>query len=190
MMVNRSASLVPVALFLALAAGSAQARPASSGYYAEAGIGATGFIGDKAVYTEAGPAVDIRTGYDLFPWLSLGVHLGASSHEAAVPPPPVGEYFQLYSAAGEIRLQYRHGRFGFFIDGSVGATMISSNILAKVEVLEPSEDTTLSYGGGAGVEYQLLNRHYALGLAGQWTMLPDFDSLSHVGGRAYLRYTY
>jgi hypothetical protein len=72
----------------------------------------------------------------------------------------------------------------------VGVTLISSNVLAKVDVLEPDEDTTLSFSAGAGLEYQLANRHYAVGLAGQWMSLPDFDSMSNVGGRFYLRYTY
>ncbi len=190
MMVKRSAPILSLATFLALAAGSAHARPASRGYYAEAGIGATGFVGDKAAYTEVGPSVALRTGYDFFPWLSLGLLLDASSHEATVPPPPEGEYFQLYSAAVDMRLQYRYGRVAFFIDGGIGATRISSNVLAKVGVLGPTEDVTLRFGGGAGVEYQLANRHYALGIAGQWTILPDFDSLAYVGGRAFLRYTY
>lgn len=190
MMVKRIGPILSLAIALALAAGPAVARPASRGYYAEAGIGAKGFVGDKATYTEVGPSLTLRTGYDLFPWLSLGVRLGASSHEAAVPPPPEGEYFQLYSAAADMRLQYQYGRVGFFLDGGIGATRISSNVLAKVAVLGPTENVTLSFGGGAGIEYQLVNRHYALGIGGQWTILPDFDSLAYVGGRAFLRYTY
>lgn len=190
MTIRSSALLFPAAIAVALASGTAHARPASRGYYAEAGVGATGFVGEKAVYAEAGPALDLRAGYDLFPWMSLGIRLSASSHEATVPPPPDGEYFQLYGGAFELRLQYRYGRIGFFVDGGVGATLISSNLLAKVAVLEPTEDRTLSFGAGGGLEYQLLNRHYAFGIAGQWTLLQDFDSLSNVGGRAYLRYTY
>lgn len=189
MTVIRNALLLSTAVLLAIAT-AAHARPASTGYYAEAGVGATGFVGEKAVYAAAGPAVELRAGYDLFPWLSLGLRLGGSTHEATVPPPPEGEYFQLYGAAAECRLQYRLDRLAVFMDGGIGATLISSNVLAKVDVLEPTEDRTLSFGGGAGVEYQLANRHYALGIAGEWTMLQAFDSLSYVSGRAYLRYTY
>jgi len=190
MMVHRSALLSSTLAFLVLGAGAAHARPASRGYFAEASVGGTGFVGEKAVYTSAGPAVELRTGYDLFPWLSVGVRLGGSTHEATVPPPPEGEYFQLYGAAAELRLQYRFGRIGLFLEGGVGLTMISSNVLAKVDITTPTDDRTASYGAGAGVEYQLLNRHYALGIAGQWTMYHDFGSLYNVGGRAYLRYTY
>ena len=179
-----------VAALLLVGPTLSQARPASRGPYAEIGLGAAGFLGDKAVYAAAGPAVDLRAGYDLFPWMSLGVKLGGSTHEATVPPPPEGEYFQLYGLAAEIRFQVRQGRIGFFLDGELGTTAISSNVLAKVEVLGPGEDRTLSFGVGGGLEYQLLNRHHAFGLAGQWTRLVDFGTLSNIGGRFYLRYTY
>ena len=42
-----------------------------------------------------GPGLDVRLGRDLFSWLSLGISLAASSHEATVPAPPEGEWFQL-----------------------------------------------------------------------------------------------
>jgi opacity protein-like surface antigen len=175
---------------VAAAAAPAQARPASQGYYAEAGIGATAFLGPKAHYSEVGPVLELRAGYDLFSWFSLGLRLGASTHEATVPPPPEGEHFQLYTGSAEAKLQYRYGRIGFFLDGGVGVSRISTNVLAKVGVLDPAEDYTINFAAGGGLEYQLANRHHAFGLGGQWMTLPEFDSMSSVSVRAYLRYTY
>ncbi len=168
----------------------AEARPVSQGYYTEAGIGAALFVGPHRAHSELGPAFAMRAGRDLFSWLGVGLHMGTSSHEATVPAPPEGEYFQLYHAGAEARIGFRVGRIGAFVDGTVGGAMISSNILAKVAVLEPGERFALRLSAGAGLEYQLQNRHYALGLAGQWLMLPEFDNMSGVTTRAYLRYTY
>ena len=71
-----------------------------------------------------------------------------------------------------------------------GLTLISTNVLAKVMILDPGEEFTLFFAAGGGVEYQLQNRHYALGVAGGWHTLPEFDQTQGVSGRAYLRYTY
>jgi hypothetical protein len=137
-----------------------------------------------------GPAIDIRAGYDVFSWLSVGGYLGASIHEATVPPPPVGEYYQLYHLGADLRLSYLFGRIGVFIDGRAGGSMISSNILEKVAILEPGQRFSLSFAAGAGVEYQLENRHYAFGIGGQWMLMPGFDGTQGVTTRLYLRYTY
>jgi hypothetical protein len=187
--------LVPAAaLVLALSAGlSAPARaerPASKGIYAEAGLGGATLLGSNAQYAAVGPSLALRLGTDLFSWLSVGVHLAASSHEALVPPPPEGEWFQLYRGFGDVRLGFRHGALAMFVEGGAGAGYISSNVLAKVMVLDPGERFSLAFTGGAGAEYQLQNRHYAFGLAGAYWMLPQFASTQGAEGRLYLRYTY
>lgn len=165
-------------------------RIVSHGYYAEVGGGAALFLGDAADYSEVGLSFELRTGYDLFSWLSLGVSLAASTHEATVPPPPVGEYYQLYGGTGDLRLGFLLGPIGLFADGGVGVAMMSSNILEQVDILEPGEKFSLLVRAGGGLEYQLRNRHYALGLAGQWVLMPQYDASQGVTTRLYLRYTY
>lgn len=169
---------------------AADTRHASDGFHAEAGAGVAFFLADAGAYSAPGPAIELRVGYDLFSWLSVGVQLGASIHEATVPPPPVGEYYQLYHAGADLRLGFRIGRVGMFVDGRAGGSLISSNVLEKVAILEPDEHLSLSYAAGAGIEYQIENRHYAFGLAGQWMAMPDFDKTQGVTTRLYLRYTY
>jgi hypothetical protein len=183
------------ALALALGAlcatsGAAAARPASSGWYAEGGLGAVAFLPEVSTDADVGPSLDIRIGRDLFSWLSIGISLAASSHEATVPPPPEGEWFQLYRGAGDARIAGRLDSFGAFLEGGAGIAMISSNVLGKVMVTDPGERFSIAFHAGAGVSYQLENRHYAVGLAVDGFLLPQFASLRALDSRLYLRYTY
>jgi hypothetical protein len=170
--------------------GVAQARPASTGWYAEGGLGAVKFLPTASADAKLGPALDIRIGRDLFSWLSVGIALAASSHEATVPPPPEGEWFQLYRGAGDVRLEGRFDRLAVFAEGGAGLAMISSNVLGKVMITDPGEHFSIELTGGAGVEYQLENRHYAVGLGADGFLLPQFATLRAIDTRIYLRYTY
>ena len=190
MSLSHTAGWFTAAAIALLATTETSARPASTGLFTEAGIGATTFVGRHADHSKMGVAFDMRAGYDLFSWFSVGINVAASSHEATVPPPPEGEYFQLYRALGEARLGFRYGRVGLFVDGGAGGAMISTNILGKVNVTTPGETLAFIFAAGGGLEYQLANRHYALGIAGQWLLLPRFNRLAGVTTRIYLRYTY
>ena len=192
MNVRRTAASTIVAIVAALGlfGASASARPASSGFYAEGGFGAAGYLGTASPYSKIGPSMSVRLGYDLLSWFSVGVQVAASSHEATVPAPPVGEWYQLYRGFADGRLGGRIGRLAMFLEGGAGAAYISSNVLGKVMVTDAGESFSLAVTGGAGLEYQLQNRHYGFGFAGDWWMLPAFDSMQAIEGRFYLRYTY
>lgn len=187
---KRLAPVLALAATLTYAAPSATARPAASGFYTEAGAGATAFVGRKAHNTVPGPSFEMRLGYELFSWLAIGARASLASHEADVPPPPEGEYFQVYNGHGEARLGFLIGPIATFVDGGAGLSMISSNVLEKVDALDPGERFTLSFSAGGGLEYQLVNRHHAFGLAGQATMLPQWNNMKFVSTRLYYRYTY
>jgi hypothetical protein len=175
---------------LVAAPSAAGARPASRGFHAEAGLGAVAMLGDGQHAAAPGPVVTLRLGYDLTSWAALSLAAGASSHEATVPPPPEGEWFQLYQGRAELRLSARAGAVGFFAEGGAGAAYISSNLLAKVGILDPGERVSLAISAGGGLEYQLQNRHYAFGLGGAYWLAPGFSSLQGVEVRLFLRYTY
>lgn len=179
-------------LAAALLSSSAHAenRPASSGVFAEGALGGAGFIGSAKSAAEVGPAIGARVGYDLFSWLSIGAHLTASTHEATVPPPPEGEYFQMYTAIGEGRLGFRVRRIAVFAQGGAGFAMISSNVLSKVGITEPGESVSFAITAGGGFEYQLANRHYAFGIAGEWASFAQFENTQSVTVNTFLRYTY
>src|SRR6188472_484678 len=106
--------LLLAALPILLLAASAEARPASTGFFAEGGMGAVAFLPPHKKDAAIGPVMTIRIGRDLFSWLSLGAYVAASSHEATVPPPPEGEWFQLYRGGGDLRLTGRADRIAFF----------------------------------------------------------------------------
>ncbi len=188
---SRPALVVLIAGALAsIPAAPATARPASSGWYAEGGLGAVAFLPGASDDAAIGPAFHLRVGRDLFSWLSVGIVLAASSHEATVPPPPEGEWFQLYRGAGDVRLGGRFDRIAVFVEGGAGVALISSNVLGKVMITDPGEDFSIAFQAGAGLEYQLENRHYAFGLAADAFLLPQFDAPRAIDARLYLRYTY
>lgn len=166
------------------------ARPASTGWYAEGGLGAVVFLPTAMDDAAPGPALNIRVGRDLFSWFSFGVDVAASSHEATVPAPPEGEWFQIYRASADARLGGRIDRIALFVEGGAGFAMISSNVLGKVMITEPGENFSIAFHGGGGLEYQIENRHYAFGLAANAFLLPQFDAIRALDTRIYLRYTY
>jgi len=176
-------------------ASTANARPAAQGWYAEGGLGAVQFMPGTNNDAAIGPALGVRVGRDLFSFLSLGIQVAASSHEATVPAPPEGEWFQLYRAAVDARIGGRFDRLALFIEGGAGAAMISSNVLSKVMITELGEELSIMFQAGVGAEYQLENRHYSIGLGVDGFMLPQFkppDGSPVIGidSRFYLRYTY
>jgi hypothetical protein len=170
--------------------GHADARPASTGFFAEGGFGAVDFLPSVASRAAVGPAMNLRIGRDLFSWFSVGGYLAASSHEAIVPPPPEGEYFQLYRGGGDARLGGLIGPIAIFIEGGVGASMISSNVLDKVMITKPGKPYSITFHGGGGLEWQLENRHYAFGLAVDAFVEPQYSTMKAIDTRLYLRYTY
>ena len=175
---------------LVLLCGTAAARPAATGWFAEGGLGAMTFLPSASDDAALGPSLSVRVGRDLFSWLGLGVTLAASNHEATVPPPPTGEWFQLYRGAATVRLEGRLSRIALFAEGGAGIAMISSNVLGKVMITDPDEKFSIVFQAGAGVQYQLENRHYAIGLAADGVALPQFASIRAIDTRLYLRYTY
>ena len=179
-----------VLLAAAPATVSAEPRTASTGWYAEGGLGAVGFLPSANDDAQVGPAIQIRAGRDLFSWLSIGIYAAASSHKATVPPPPTGDWFQLYRGGADARIGGRIGRIALFVEGGAGEAMLSSNVLDKVMISTPGKSFSVVFDAGAGLEYQVLNRHYAFGLAADAFLEPQFASVKQLEGRLYLRYTY
>jgi len=165
-------------------------RPSATGPYAELGLGGAGMVGRTKSVSEPGADLHLHLGSDIFSWLSVGLRTGASTHEATVSSPLDGEYFQIYRAAGELRIGFRVGALAFFADGSAGLSMMSTDILVHTVVLEPGERFSPVFSAGGGLEYQLQNRHYAFGLGGEWSGYPKFGKMQTAGARFYMRYTY
>ncbi len=165
-------------------------RTASTGFFAEGGLGAVAFLPKTSKDAAVGPEMSLRLGRDVFSFFSLGLYAAASSHEATTPPPPTGEYFQLYRGGVDARLGGRFERIALFVEGGVGVAMISSNVLEQVKITDPGERFSITFHAGAGFEYQLENRHYAFGLGVDAFLIPQFAAIKAIDSRLYLRYTY
>ena len=73
---------------LGLSARPASARPASTGFFAEGGLGRSSFLPSAASDAAVGPGIELRVGRDLFSWLSLGFVSRGVDPRGDVPPPP------------------------------------------------------------------------------------------------------
>ena len=165
-------------------------RVASTGFFAEGALGAVTYLPHTSKDANTGPELSLRIGRDIFSWFSLGLYAAASSHEATLPPPPTGQWFQLYRGGADGRLGGRIGAIAFFVEGGAGIAMISSNVLEKAMITDPGEKYSITFHGGAGLEYQLENRHYAVGVGVDAFLVPQFATMKAIDSRLYLRYTY
>jgi hypothetical protein len=165
-------------------------RAAATGFLAEGGLGVVAFLPKVNKDAALGPELELRVGRDVFSWFSLDLFAAASTHEATLPPPPTGQYFQLYRAGADGRLALRFNAIGIFAEGGVGAAMVSSNVLEPVNITSPGQRFSIQFHGGVGAEYQLENRHYGIGIAVDGFLIPQFGEMKAIASRLYLRYTY
>jgi len=159
------------------------------GYYAEAGLGTSFYLGDAGKYIAPGPSFGLRSGYELWPWLALGGRFSGGIHEGDLPPPPEREYFQLLEGAAEARLTVRIQRVALFAEGSLGFGYVTTNLLDRVGVTQPDEYLSTLLGAGGGIDYHTQNRHFSFGLTADYALFPGFSSAQGITLRAYLRYT-
>ncbi len=166
------------------------AAPAqAASFYSEADLGALIFLGGAGDHADPGPALGARLGVGFTPWLYLGARVAGSTHEAVVPT-SVGQYFQLYETGVDVRIAGRVGRFGLFVETGGGWSIFSTNILDAVAITQPYRHAGPYLSGGAGLEYLTENPRYAFGLAGDFAIYPEFESLQTLSVRVYLRYSH
>ena len=153
-------------------------------HFLAANVAATLLPGIARSQTPGITATEIKIGQ------TLGIYAAASTHEATTPPPPTWQFFQLYRGGLDGRLGGRFERIALFLEGGAGIAMISSNVLEAVKITDPGERFSITFHGGAGIEYQLENRHYAVGLGVDAFLIPQFANMKAIDSRLYLRYTY
>jgi hypothetical protein len=163
-------------------------RAGAVDFYTEADLGALIFMGPGSENADPGPAFGGRIGLGVFSWLSVGGVVNLSTHQAEVPGPSVGQFFQLYQVGGDVRVRGHFGQFGFFAQGGGGVAFLSSNILDSVGLADPNNHRGIYFTGGGGLEYATENPRYAFGLSGAFTQF-DFGTLQAVSVNVYLRYT-
>jgi len=160
----------------------------AKGPFASGEIGTLVYFGRAGRNTDPGVAFGVRLGYDLFRWLDLQAHVMGSSNDASLPPPTLGQSFQTYLYAGEVRLKLQIHRFQLFAEGGAGLAQVSSNVLDLANVTHGSHFTVAVIGGG-GLDYHTLNRHFSVGLGADYVWLSQFTGGHALSADVYLRYT-
>ncbi len=160
----------------------------AKGPFASGEVGALVYLGRAGKYTAPGVAFGVRLGYDLFRWLDVQAHVMGASSDASTPPPTVGQSFQTYVYAGEVRLKLQLRRFQLFAEGGAALAQLSSNVLDQVGVTHGS-NVSFSVVAGGGLDYHTLNRHFSVGLGVDYVWLQALTGGHALSADVYLRYT-
>jgi hypothetical protein len=160
------------------------------GLYTEGEVGAVTFLGPAGDAVEPGFAIGARVGYDIFRFFSVQVHGLGSTHLTKAGAHPQGDQLiQTYQGTVEGKLTARFGQLSLFGEGGLGLARLSTNLLYELGV-EQKYRTGLTAGGGGGVDYHSLSRHFSIGLRGEYYWLRDLSSSKDVIVTTYLRYTF
>ena len=160
------------------------------GLYTEGEVGAVTFFGPAGDVVAPGFAIGARVGYDIFRFLALQVHGLGSTHLTKAGDRPQGDQLlQTYQGMVEGKLTLRFGQVSVFGEGGVGLTRLSTNLLYQLGV-EQQYRTGLTAGGGGGIDYHSLSRHFSIGLRGELYWLRDLRASKDLIVTTYLRYTF
>ena len=158
------------------------------GFFTEGEFGVLWFNGRAADQIAPGFAVGARAGYDIFRFLAVQLHLLGSTHQSQGDTAIAGQLLQTYQGTVEGKLTLRLVQWSFFAEGGLGAARMSSNLL-YAQMLARYR-TGFTYGGGGGVDYHFLSRHFSIGLRGAFYVLSDIKSSRDAWTTMYLRYTF
>ena len=80
----------------------------------------------------------------------------------------------MYQGTVEGKLTLRLVQWSFFAEGGLGAARMSSNLLYARGLAKYR--TGFTAGGGGGIDYHFLSRHFSIGLRGDYYVLRDVTS--------------
>jgi hypothetical protein len=158
------------------------------GLYTEGEVGAVTFFGPVSDHVGTGFAIGTRVGYDLSRWLALQTHLLGSTHETKGEGPLSGQLLQTYQGMVEGKFTIRFSQVSIFAEGGVGLARVSTNILYALGLARYR--TGFTAGGGGGVDYHSLSRHFSVGLRTGYYWLRDISGSQDLIVTTYLRYTF
>jgi hypothetical protein len=160
------------------------------GLFTEGEVGAVAFFGPAGDSVAPGFAIGARVGYDVLRFLAVQFHALGSTHLTKAGEHPQGDQLlQTYQGTVEGKLTLRFGQVSIFGEGGVGLTRLSTNLLYQLGV-EQQYRTGLTAGGGGGVDYHSLSRHFSIGLRGEYYWLRDLRASTDLIATTYLRYTF
>ena len=158
------------------------------GFYTEGEVGAVTFFGPASSAIAPGFAVGARFGYDIFRFFALQLHALGSTHQTKGDTPFSGQLLQTYQGTVEGKLTIRFVQFSIFAEGGIGAARMSTNLLYALGYARYR--TGFTAGGGGGIDYHSLSRHFSIGLRAGYFVLFDVSSSQDLITTAYLRYTF
>jgi hypothetical protein len=160
------------------------------GLYTEGEVGAVAFMGPAGDAVSPGFAIGARVGYDVLRFFAIQIHGLGSTHLTKAGTRPEGDQLiQTYQGTVEGKLTARFGQLSLFGEGGVGVARLSTNLLYVLGV-EQQYRTGLTAGGGGGIDYHSLSRHFSIGLRGELYWLRDLSSSKDLIVTTYLRYTF
>ncbi len=86
-------------------------------------------------------------------------------------------------------MTYRFGQTSIFGEGGVGIERLSTNALYALGI-EPQYRVGFVAGGGAGIDYHSLSRHFSVGVRGGYFVMAELTSSQELIATTYLRYTF
>jgi Outer membrane protein beta-barrel domain len=159
------------------------------GLYTEGEVGAVSFFGPAHDAIGTGFAIGTRVGYDVTRWLAFQAHGLGSTHLTKDDGRPLGDQLlQTYQGTLEGKLTWRFGQLSIFGEGGLGVARLSTNLLN--ELMLARYRTGFTAGGGGGLDYHSLSRHFSIGLRGEYYWLRDVSGSEDLIVTTYLRYTF
>jgi hypothetical protein len=113
---------------------------------------------------------------------------GTANSTSALPGALSGQTLQLFTYTAEARLQLQIRRVGLYLEGGGGVAQISSNILDSVKITTGPRFSA-AVVGGLGVDLHTFNRHFSVGLAGDFVWFAQWNDAYGITASTYLRYT-
>ncbi|MCA9600979.1 MAG: hypothetical protein R3A78_02745 [Polyangiales bacterium] len=165
------------------------------GFYAEAWLGARGYVGGLGDMSNVGPMAAVGVGYELFPWLWAGAIFECSFHGTDAPAPPSPTIFEQLGLLGTLRFQLDlSARAALWLGGEVGAHLLLNDVL-ETYGYKDATSLGLMFGGSLGGDWHFVNQHTSIGLLGGARMLPSVKGIDDVAtiaihGALYLRYVF
>jgi hypothetical protein len=159
------------------------------GIYTQGDLGAVMVLGPVGNHLSPGFALGLTAGYDLTRWLAFEARGIGSSHTTNFSGGPQdGELMQLYHLLGAVKVSIRHQHLVVSGDGTAGIVRTSTNLLTSVGLNE--KRTAPAFGGGLGVDYHTLSRHFSFGVHGGFQRIPGLAQSNVLTTTACVRYAF
>ena len=161
----------------------------SYGIYTAGELGAVTLLGPVHTHLRPGWGLGVTAGFDITRWLAVEARAVGSTHVTRFEGAPQdAELLQLYQLLGALRLSWRYRYLAFSANGDGGFLRTSTNVLATANLNEKRMSAV--FGGGLGVEYHTLSRHYAFGIRGSFLQAAGLGHSQLLVTTALMRYTF